>query len=465
MAANHPQDVIQALYEGRLSRRGFIARASALGMSASVITAALSRRGASAQDATATVAAPTPTPVVPVQHGSADAKVKIRYWTILGGPDGDEMSALVDKFTTDNPDIGVESLQGLTDFVPKMQAASISGTAPDVALLRNHYIGAFASKGVLTPITTDELTQGGIKAEDFDQTVWGFTKYQDQQYTVPLDIHCFAMLYNKKLLSAANVAVPTTLDEWKAVNQATSTADVNGYQNWILNNNDPANFTWLWFNFQKQFGGQFLSDDGSKAAFNTPEGVAAVTWMKEMEDIGNPKHLPYFDLERNGQVATWPDGPWIITAMFNPEQAPASADLDAAALPQKDPAKPAVWAQSHQLSLPKQGSPDDARRQASLKFIDWMTAHSIDWAKAGQVPARNSARAEALASTDPYLVKLKSWAAELTYANFMPTNVPTMLELLPRIGSHVIGALLGQEAIADALNNAESEVNDIISNA
>jgi multiple sugar transport system substrate-binding protein len=345
-----------------------------------------------------------------------------------------------------------------------MQAAAISGTTPDVALVRNHYIGPFASNGILTPITADELAQGGIKAEDFDPTVWGFTNYEGQQYTVPLDIHCFAMLYNKKLLGEAGVNPPTTLDEWMAVNQATTKGDVNGYQNWILNNNDPTNFTWLWFNFQKQFGGEFLSEDGTKAAFNTPEGVAALTWMKQMEDTGNPKHLPYFDLERNGQVATWPDGPWIITAMFNPDQAPAAADLEAAVLPQRDPNAPAVWAQSHQLSLPKQGSPSDDRRAAAFKFIDWITAHAVDWARAGQVPARNSARDEALASTELYLTKLHAWASELPYAKFMPTNVPTMLELLPRLGSHVISGLLGQESVGDALKNAESEVNDILSN-
>jgi multiple sugar transport system substrate-binding protein len=123
-----------------------------------------------------------------------------------------------------------------------------------------------------------------------------------------------------------------------------------------------------------------------------------------------------------------------------------------------------VWAQSHQFSLPKQGSPNDDRRAASFKFIEWMTAHAVNWAAAGQVPARNAARDEALASTDLYLTKLKSWADELPYANFMPTNVPTMLELLPRIGNHVIGAIIGQESVEDALKNAESEVNDILAN-
>jgi multiple sugar transport system substrate-binding protein len=273
-------------------------------------------------------------------------------------------------------------------------------------------------------------------------------------------------MYNKTLLTNAGLTVPTTLDEVLAVAQATTNTDNDtvGYMNWILNNTNSADpFTWLWFTFQMQFGGQFFSEDGTKAAFNTPEGVAALTMMKTLEDAGNPEHLPYFDLNRNGQVATWPDGPWIITAMFNPEQAPASADLDVAVMAQRDPAAPAVWAQSHQLSLPVQGDPDEARRAASLTFVNWITEHSVDWAGAGQVPARNSARDEALASSDPYLTKLHAWAEQLPYAKFMPSDVPTILEVLPRLGSHIQAAILGQSSVEDALKDAESEVNDILS--
>jgi multiple sugar transport system substrate-binding protein len=464
MPAKYLQGALEAVRVGQMSRRDFVKRATAAGVSAGAAYGMLRTGSVFAQETP--TPAPTQTPIAASYN--ENASVKIQYWTILSGPDGDEMSALVGKFAEENPDIAVESLQGLLDFVPKMQAAAISGTAPDVALVRNHYIGAFASKGVLSPITSDELTASGIKAEDFDPTVWGFTTFEDNQYTIPLDIHCFAMLYNKKLLSAKNLEAPTTLDELKAVAQATTDRanQICGYQNWIATNaNNTEAFPWLWFMFQMQFGGQFLSEDGSKAAFNTPEGVAALQWMTDMQGIGNPDNLPYFDLQRNGQVATWPDGPWIITAMFNPDQAPAAADLESAPFPQKDPNAPAVWAQSHQFSLPKQSDNSAERRAASLKFIEWMTAHSADWAKAGQIPARNSAREEVAANTDNlYLQKLKAWESELPYAKFMPTDIPTMLELLPRIGSHVVGAVIGQESVEDALNAAESEVNDIIAN-
>jgi multiple sugar transport system substrate-binding protein len=466
MSANFAQEnLIRAWFDGKLSRRSFIARASVLGLSASAIGALLAERNiAYAQDTP--TPAPTQTPIAITSNEGA--QVRIQYWTILSGPDGDEMSALVQKFSDENPDIGVDSLQGLLDFVPKLQAAGISGTAPDVALLRHYYIGAFASKGVLSPLTPEELSAVGIMQEDWDPTVWAFTTFEDQQYTIPLDIHCFAQFYNKALLGAQSLEVPTTIDELKAVAQATTDQanQICGYQNWIAPNGGAGeNFGWLWWTFQAQFGGQFLNEDNSAAAFNTPEGVAALQTMVDLETLGNPDHLLYFDLQRNGQVATWPDGPWIITPMTNVEEAPAANDIAVAPIFQQDPNAPAVWAQSHQFALPKQSDNSEERRAASLKFVEWMTAHSVDWARAGQIPARNSARDEVLANTDnPVLQQVKVFVPELAYAKFWPSDVPTMLEIGPRIGNHAVAAILGQESVEDALRMAEEEINDIIAN-
>src|SRR6185369_13757007 len=165
----------------------------------------------------ASIAGPTATPYPVANFGASTAKTSIRYWTILGSVDGIVMNELVRKFADANPDIRVESLQGVTDFVTKMEAAAISSTAPDVAIVRHTYIGPFASKNVLSEITKAELDQVGIKAEDFDPTVWKFSQYQGKQYTVPLDIHAHAMVYNKAIISAARMKPPTTLDEWQAV--------------------------------------------------------------------------------------------------------------------------------------------------------------------------------------------------------------------------------------------------------
>jgi multiple sugar transport system substrate-binding protein len=405
--------------------------------------------------------APTATPQPAMNFGSESAKVKIRYWTILGSVDGIVMNDLVKKFSEENPDIAVESLQGLTDFIQKMQASGISGTAPDVALVRHTYIGPFVDKNILSPFETGELEAAGIKEADYDPTVWKFTQYQGKQYTVPLDIHLHAMLHNKKILADNGLQVPTTLDEWLAAVTKVTKDDIIGYNTFALGAGAQEYMTWYIHSIWAQYGVKMISDDGTKAAFNTPDGITAIKWMKDMQDKGNPKNVPTGDLARTGKVATWADGPWISTLFFDKTKAPAADDIDAAPLPQHDPNKKAVWAQSHQFSLPVQGTPDPERRAASLKFILWMSQHSVDWAKAGQVPARNSARDEALKSDNIFLQKLKTWASELPYAAFIPSH-PKLLEVMPRIAANVEGAMLNQWSIEEGLKKAEDEVNQIL---
>lgn len=189
-----------------------------------------------------------------------------------------------------------------------------------------------------------------------------------------------------------------------------------------------------------------------------PLGLA----MKRMQGAGNPENAPMQDLARTGKVATWPDGPWISTLFFNPDRSPNAAENSVAVLPQRDPAAPATWGQSHQFALPKQGDEDDERRAASLRFVNWMAAHAVDWAQAGQIPANNAAREQALALDNVYMEKLGVWAQQLPYVAYMKST-PKLLEVMPRIAANVEGAILGEWSVEDGLKQAEEEVNDILS--
>jgi multiple sugar transport system substrate-binding protein len=269
------------------------------------------------------------------------------------------------------------------------------------------------------------------------------------------------MLYNKKILSDNGLKTPTSLDEWLAAVTKVTKDDIIGYTAFALGAGAQEYMTWYISGIWKQYGVDLISADGTKAAFNTPDGIAATKWMQDMQAKGNPKNVPTGDLQRTGKVASWGDGPWVSTLFFDKTKAPAAHDIDVAPLPQHDPNKKATWGQSHQFALPVQGTPDPDRRAAALKFVLWMSQHSVDWAKAGQVPARNSARQEALTSDNPYLKKLQTWASELPYVAFIPSH-PKLLEVMPRIAANAEAAFLGQSSVEDALKKAEDEVNSIL---
>src|SRR4029453_16083825 len=133
----------------------------------------------------------------------------------------------------------------------------------------------------------------------------------------PLDIHAHAMLHNKALLDKAGLKAPTTLDEWSNVVKETSKGDTLGYNTFAIGAGAQEFMTWYWYGIVRQFGVEMLNADATKAAFNTPEGVAAVTWMRDMQQKGNPKAVPAGDLPRTGKGAPRAGGPGISTLSFD----------------------------------------------------------------------------------------------------------------------------------------------------
>ncbi len=409
---------------------------------------------ASAQAAPASQAAP-----------AAPGSVRLSYWTVLGNVDGIVMNDMVKKFEKEHTGISVDSLQGVPDYIQKVEAAAISDTLPDVLLVRSSYVASFAEKNIIGPYEQADLDQVGIKEENYHKASWAFTHYKGKQFTIPLDIHLISTYYNKKAYADAGLdpeKPAQTLDEWTtyAAKMKKGPSDL-GYTTFGLGNDEVI--TWYWWGIHSQFGGTMFDDSGTKATFNTPEGQQAVAWMADInKKAGTLQTSNISDLARTGKVASWPDGPWTLTLYYDKAKSPIMDSLGTATLPQHDPSKPKTWAQSHQFSLPIHKKGDADKHQAKLTFIKWVSDHSTDWAHAGQVPANNQARDEAFKSDDIVIQHLKTWFAEFDWATFMPHN-PHLVEVLPRIGSAVNEVIIKGSPPDQALAKAEAAVNKILS--
>jgi multiple sugar transport system substrate-binding protein len=396
---------------------------------------------------------------------SAPGSVRLSYWTVLGNVDGIVMNDMVKKFVNEHAGINVDSLQGVPDYIQKVEAAAISDTLPDVLLVRSSYVASFAEKNIIGAYEQADLDQVGIKEENYHKASWAFTHYKGKQYTIPLDIHLISTYYNKKAYSDAGLdpeKPAKTLDEWTTygAKMKKSATDL-GYTTFGLGNDEVI--TWYWWGIHSQFGGTMFDDAGAKATFNSPEGQQAVAWMADInKKAGTLQTSNISDLARTGKVASWPDGPWTLTLYYDKAKSPIMDSLGTATLPQHDPSKPKTWAQSHQFSLPIHKKGDADKHQAKLTFIKWVSDHSTDWSHAGQVPANNQARDEAFKSDDIVIQHLKTWFAEFDWATFMPHN-PHLVEVMPRIGSAVNEVIIKGTPPAQALAKAEEAVNKILS--
>ena len=265
---------------------------------------ALSMGTTFAQDATA-----TPAPIV-LGTGS----IQISMWDGLTGSDGSTMNQMEAKFVEENPDYTIVDEEINWDTLyPKLQAAFVANTPPDVFIVHVAEIPQYASLGVLQ--SNDDLfdTNGGpLPAADFAEPAFSNTLIDGEHYGVLLDNHGFGTWVNTDLLTAAGLdpnTPPANGDELLAMLQAL-TLDSSG-KNAADPDFDPENIVqygtaidWPHYMFQSllyQFGGSVISPDATTATINSPEGVAALQTIVDL-DLQIPRHAAPGWFQQLGQL-------------------------------------------------------------------------------------------------------------------------------------------------------------------
>jgi multiple sugar transport system substrate-binding protein len=216
-----------------------------------------------------------------------------------------------------------------------------------------------------------------------------------------------------------------------------------------------------------QQGGKVFAADGKKAAFNTPQGLAALTLLA---DVAQRAHLPLvappsqgaIDLFEQRKLVSWLNGPWNLNRLARPES-PAAADLRVSLAPQFDVKKPAWMAQGFQLTLPKQPKPDEAKRTASFGLINWLFNHGYEWAQAGKIPASKKVLAseQYQKSADPVIQHLRLWEQYLPNATLIEVH-PRFVDALGALHPELNKALTRQQSPQAALQEGERAVNAVL---
>lgn len=378
--------------------------------------------------------------------------VELQYWNPFTGPDGPFMGEMVDAFNAEHPDIKV-TMTSQGEYYTQLSTAAAADTLPDVAIVHADQVATQAFRNVLRPID-DLVTEMGITGDDYPEAVWTAGEVAGHRYSIPLDIHPMTMFYNADLLSAAGFdAAPKTGEEFDAAATAVTSGDNKGFD---ITGGFPVQQ--IFQQMLHQFGGSEFNAEGTEATWNSPEGVQALQWMKDVQANYSEPNLEV-DAELNafktGTVGMIWNGIWQTT---NVTGEGVEFDGRAAAVPQIGP-NMAVWAGSHQFTMPTHGTIDPCKDQAAATFIKYMVENSVTWAKAGQIPASNSVReSDAFKAIEPQA----SIAPSVEFAIF-PPSVPGITDAFGPLGE-AVGAVMNGTAtdIQAALDDAATRANEIL---
>ncbi|MFU8785990.1 MAG: ABC transporter substrate-binding protein [Candidatus Izemoplasmataceae bacterium] len=378
-----------------------------------------------------------------------DGVVVITFWNIFTGPDGQEMRAMIDDFNAEfEGEIRVltQTIPS-ADFYEVLNTAVPQGQGPDVAIMHLDHIQRYASLRMLDPF--DHL----LEDADFDESnyieaVWNAGVFEGERYAIPLDVHPIGLYYNKTILDAAGVSVPTTYQELVDACSA-----LEGHVQHCL----PVSSTWpsqtLFTASLFQNGGQDLDENGEYPAYNSPEGLAALEVFHNMiyrdnispANIGVDEDLAYF---RQGNAAFHINGIWMLNGIID-----SGIDFGTAPIATLFGETPATWAGSHNFVMPRARTESPAKQQAILTFIEYITSNSLRWANAGQIPANLSV----LASDEFLALEHHNTFVDVDTITFVNAS-PYFDDAFSPIYSRVTAAMINRNANLQALlDEAEAE--------
>lgn len=243
----------------------------------------------------------------------APEEVTITYSNFISN-DGNEdnLATIVDAFEAENPGITVDvTTMPYADYFTALQTDVAAGTAADVFDIEYATYGSLAANGALAAL-------GGVDGSAYQTSLLDAYQTDGTQYALPSSFSTVVLFYNKDLFDAKGVAYPTA--DWTWDDEKAAAEQLTDPAAGVFGDYQPISY----YEFYKavgQAGGQMLSDDGTAAAFNSPEGLAAAQWLVGKSGTVMPTAeqgagTPDFDsqLFTSGKLAMWHTGIWMFGA-------------------------------------------------------------------------------------------------------------------------------------------------------
>jgi multiple sugar transport system substrate-binding protein len=249
------ETLVDGVSSGRISRRGFLQGAMALGLSMSGAVALLEACTSG-------------------QQGTSGTALTFVVWSYGVETIKDNIKKLEQKVS--GLKVNFQDF-AWTNYHDTMVARFAGKTPTDVCYSSDHWLSEWAAAGWLAPLEQKYPDLNAYTSDYFPYVIQGMT-YQAKNYGIPYYADTWAFLYNEDHLKKAGISKPPTT--WDELTQQSLQIKSKGIANYpvilLFAQDDPGSIE-VWTSMVFSLNDGHLFDDKLNPVFNRPGSAAART--------------------------------------------------------------------------------------------------------------------------------------------------------------------------------------------
>jgi ABC-type glycerol-3-phosphate transport system substrate-binding protein len=398
-------------------------------------------------------AAVAPAPAVEGDAGAASGEaVELTWLSHIYEPWVNALSAQAEQYMAENPGVNIVYSQvPHADLNTKIATSIAAGEPPVIMGVYGPWMPQLISGGAVAPAPDWVI-------EDLDANFPPVMKesatYDGEVYGYVQHIGIHLPVINVAMYEEAGIEPPSTYEELAAANAQLDAEDGSRYGLTLSTSKDGSWNVLHWSAILKAYGGQILNDEGTAAAFNTPEGLEATNVYRSLTRAELGAHEDAFITEQTAMM--W-SGPWQKS---NLEQSNPELQYKAI-LPIEGPAGRAAPAYVWFWSVSATATPE--QQEAAWKFIQWLSAaeqYEAIYRNVGLIPITNEIP-EGLRDDE----WVKAFNEGLEFANIYYSKNAVWEQIDVAIGEELERLTVDEISAEEFLNNAEQRVNEILESA
>jgi multiple sugar transport system substrate-binding protein len=375
------------------------------------------------------------------------------------------LQKIVDAYNASQSEAHITMQYLNSDFALQKATVALQGNkAPDISYQYGTNMPQLAQTPKVVDLT-DRVSDPSFNWNDFFEGERAVATVDGRVLGVPALVDNLAVVYNKDLFKQAGVPTPTSDWTWDDLRAAAKA--VSDPANKVFGLAFPADGSettvWQYEPMLWEAGGEILNSDNTEAAFNSPEGVRALTMLQGMQQDGSlyldfhPDAGHSENLFNSGNIGMLITAPWDLSAF-------PDANFGVQFMPSFDPGGSHVTIAGPDNWVIFDNGAD--RVDASWKFLQYLDSQAnvlADSLATGHLPIRSSVEKMPQFSQfyDSY-PQVTTFVKNLANVTKARPQIPQYPRISEALGEAIVLVLTGQAEPQQALDAAAEKANGIL---